>query len=341
MFGYHPQVDTGHCRSRCSVSGATAHAKTCLHGGMRVVVTGAAGYVGRAVVGELLGAGHEVGALVRRAPTADLGEVELHHGDLLDEDAVAAAVRGADAVVHLAGLTRVRESVEHPGRFYRVNVGGTATVVEALMSTAAATGAVPRFVLASTGAVYGTPKKQPIGEDAMPHPQSPYAATKLAAEQLLDAAAKTGGIAAATVRIFNAAGSVGGHADADDTRIIPRALAAAAGHIPHLEVYGDGSAVRDYVHVADIATAIVTVLTRSREGRHEVFNVGATPASVADIIDAAEAVTGRRVPVVRKPANPAESPELRADTTKLRGLGWEPRRSALRQLIADQWNPTR
>jgi UDP-glucose 4-epimerase len=303
---------------------------------MRVLVTGATGYLGRAVVAELLAAGHEVSALVRRRPVVG-ADVEPHHGDVLDEGAAAAAVRGVDAVVHLAGLSAVRESVQQPGRFYRINVGGTATVLEALAAAAAAGEARPRFVLASTGAVYGTPRRQPIREDAHPDPKSPYAATKLAAEELLGWAVSDRRFAAASLRIFNAAGAIDRHGEPDDTRIFTRVLAAAAGNIPHVEVHGDGSAVRDYVHIKDIARAFRTVLDTLTLGRHEVYNVGATPASVADIIDVARQVTGRSIRVVHRPANASEPPELRANTAKLRSLGWQPQHSALDQLIRDQW----
>lgn len=306
---------------------------------MRVLVTGASGYLGRAVVAELHAAGHDVSAFVHRTSFPDASGVELHHGDLLDEDAVAAAVRGVDAVVHLAGLTRVRESVEHPGRFYRLNVGGTATLLEALASAAAVRGSAPRFLLASTAAVYGAPVDQPISEDTPTDPRNPYAATKVAAEQLLTWAANSGQVAVSSLRIFNAAGAVTGHRDTDDTRIIPRVVGAATGAVSHVDVFGDGSAVRDYVHVSDVGRAFVTALESSCPGTHEVFNVGATPSSVADILEAAARVTGKEIPVTHKPANPAESPELRADATRLRARGWEPRSSGLDRLIDDQWNP--
>ncbi|MBB5958908.1 UDP-glucose 4-epimerase [Saccharothrix tamanrassetensis] len=271
---------------------------------MRVLVTGARGYLGRSVVGELGAAGHAVVPFAGDIRTADIPP--------------------ADGVIHLAALPRVRESFNDPLAYYDVNVTGTLRLLRA---------APPRFVLASTAGVYGTPLCHVLTEDHPRQPTNPYAASKAAAEDALAWTARAGSTAAATLRLFNVAG--GG--DRDDTRVITRACGVAAGRLPSMEVYGDGTAVRDFVHVRDAARAFVLALETCEPGRHEAYNVGATPASVADVLAAVRRVTGREVAVDRKPAHPGETRELRADTTKLRALGWHPRESSLDGLIRDQW----
>ncbi|MFI9810674.1 NAD-dependent epimerase/dehydratase family protein [Saccharothrix variisporea] len=267
---------------------------------MRVLVTGSRGYLGRRVVEHLVAAGHEV------VPFA--GDVRT------------AEVPPCDGIVHLAALVRIRESFDNPLDYYDVNVNGTLRLLRA---------GAPRFVLASTTGVYGTPIGPVLTEDHPRVPTNPYAATKAAAEDAVRWSARAGTV----LRLFNLAG--GG--DRDDTRLITRACGAASGRLPALEVYGDGTAVRDFVHVRDAARAFVLALETAEPGRCEAYNVGATPASVAEVIDTAERVTGRPVPVVRRPAHPGETRELRADTTKLRSLGWAPRESSLEEIVADQW----
>ena len=149
---------------------------------------------------------------------------------------------------------------------------------------------------------------------------------------MLTWAAAAGRVEAVVLRLFNVAG--GG--DRDDTRVITRACGVAAGRLPSMEVFGDGSAVRDFVHVRDVARAFVTAVECGVDG-HSAFNVGSTPASVADVLGAVERVTGRPVPVVQRPAHPGEVRELRADTTRLRALGWHPTHSHLDTLVRDQW----
>ncbi|MCP2169393.1 NAD-dependent epimerase/dehydratase family protein [Goodfellowiella coeruleoviolacea] len=307
---------------------------------MRVLITGGTGYVGNAVVTELVRAGHQPRLLVRSPGTPVTG-TESVLGDILDPASLVAACADTDAVVHLAALTRVRESFDQPARYHEVNASGTVNVIAALADSTGAAGRVPRLVLASTAGVYGSPVRQPISEDTPATPGSPYAASKWAAEQAVRRAAETGQITGIALRVFNVAGAWMGRGDRDETRIITRAVAAATGRVPHLEVFGDGRAVRDYVHVADVARAVVLAVETSTTG-YAVFNVGATPVSVAEIIAATERVVGRAVPVVRRPAHPGEAVELRADTTRIRrALGWVPRRSALDDLVRDQWTAQR
>ncbi|AUG81327.1 hypothetical protein CFP65_6682 [Kitasatospora sp. MMS16-BH015] len=312
---------------------------------MLVLVTGAYGFVGRAVVRRLAADGHRVRALTHRPsgePLPELPVEGVHHADLGDHAdrgdpvALAPAVAGVDAVCHLAALTNGRASGELAEEYRRVNLGGTEALLDAVT---AGPGPPPRFVLASTAAVYGAPERQPITELTEPAPGNPYGASKLAAEQALHARAGrlNGELTGVVLRCFN----VGGTEDRDETRIIPRALAVAAGRHPQLDLNGDGGLVRDFVHVADLARAYALALTAPLAPGVHTFNVGATPASMAEIIATVERVTGRPVPVRRHPPK-NEAPYLAADTTRIAGaLGWRPERSGLTELVADAWRSDR
>ena len=304
---------------------------------MRVLVTGAFGYVGHAVARALLDDGHEVVALTSQSPVPawDGGGVEIVRADVTDRAMLRdrGALAGVDAVCHLAALTRVRESFERAQEYSTTNTMGTLNLIKLL----AETGCRIPFVHASTAAVYGAPDVQPIDELCQPAPASPYASSKLAADLLLEKATVDGTLSGVSLRIFNAAGTIDGRCDPDLTRIIAKAVAVAGGRFPEVTVNGDGSAVRDYVHVADVARAFVLALGHAAPGRYDAFNVGATPATVAQILDVARNVTGHPIPAVHDPPAP-EAPELRADTAKIRDvLGWEPQRSSLEQIVGDTW----
>ncbi|NKZ06921.1 NAD-dependent epimerase/dehydratase family protein [Actinomadura latina] len=295
---------------------------------MRILVTGAAGYIGYAVGRRLVAAGHEVDGLVRR--DAELpGGVRAVRGDLLVPDGLP---RGPyDGVCHLAALTRVRESFERPLRYFAANVQGTVNLLEAV--------AADRIVFGSTAAVYGTPERQPIPETAATAPASPYGASKLAAEQAVRYHARTGAAGAVVLRTFNVAGSVDGRIDPDETRLIPKALAVAAGRAPHIDINGDGLAVREYLHVDDLAAAYVRALEAVRPGEDRVYNVGSgIGTAVHEVVAAVGRATRRPVPARRRPARP-EAPVLVCDATAIRAeLGWRPERSALPEIIAGSWD---
>jgi UDP-glucose 4-epimerase len=302
---------------------------------MRVLVTGATGFVGRAVVRQLTMAGHSVVGFARTAMPCSC---ELRTGNILDLAALEQVVDGADAVCHLAALTLVRESFKEPVRYFRVNVTGTLNLLDAMNAEAQRSGRPLRLVFASTGAVYGAPERQPITEAQEPAPGNPYGASKLAAETAIGYQAALGAINAVTLRTFNVAGAVDGHGDPDTSRIIPKTLLVAAGQADSLNVNGDGSAIREYTHVCDLARAYAAALDVADPAGHRIYNVGSgVGVSIREIIEITERITGRPVPVCWGP--PAREPrELRANSSRINTeLGWHPTRSSLETIIADAW----
>ncbi|MFC1433730.1 NAD-dependent epimerase/dehydratase family protein [Streptacidiphilus sp. N1-3] len=307
---------------------------------MRVLVTGAYGFVGNAVVRELARAGHEVHALTRGSGAGGLSELpvaRVWRGDLRDAAALRPALEGVKGVCHLAALTGVREVVGADD-YSAVNVRGTETLLDVLAESARASGTVPAVVLASSAAVYG-PAAEPITEGVPPEPASPYGRSKAEAEAVLRERVDRGGVAGVALRCFNISGAVAGVGDRDESRIIPKTLAVAAGRAAQLTMNGDGTAVRDFVHVGDVAVAFRLALESTAGERYRCYNVGATGAGMGEIVALAREVTGRPIPVtMRRPPLP-EIPVSLADTTRIRAeLGWLPKRSSLRELLADAWN---
>lgn len=297
---------------------------------MRVLVTGAGGYIGQAVTRALLVAGHDVVAMLRDDSASVPDGVEIRLADLVDPGALAAAMASADAVCHLAGLTRARESVERPLDYYATNVGGTVELLRAMDAAG-----VGQFVFASTGAIYGTPEKQPMSEDLPDVPPHPYASSKAAAEAVAEWETRRRNISSSALRLFNAAGG----RDPDPTRLIPRVIAAVVGDGPPLGVNGDGSAVRDYLHIDDAADAFVAAIAcPSPAGELRRFNIGSgIGSSIADVLAATERVVGRAAPVQHNPPV-AEPPALVCDPSRAAAeLGWKPRKSQLETILRDAW----
>jgi UDP-glucose 4-epimerase len=307
---------------------------------MRVLVTGAGGFVGRAVVHRLVEAGHDVAAVTRGAGSQHAADVRSLTADVLDPAAIEHAIDEwePDGVCHLAALTRVRDSFQQPTRYFAVNVTGTLHVLQALAQLAERTARVPRLVFGSTAAVYGLAREQPIAEDAPSLPTTPYGATKLAADHAIGFQAATGALAAVSLRCFNVAGATPQTRDGDLTRVVPKALAVAAGSEPYLVMNGDGSSIRDYLHVADLADAYAAALDAAGPAGHTIYNVGSgLPVSLRDVVDSVERVTGRRLPI-RRSAPQNEPPALLADSTRIRQeLAWEPRRSEFDTIVGDAW----
>ncbi len=307
---------------------------------MRVLVTGGTGYTGRAVADVLHDAGHHVTALTRQPgpPDSPLADgIEIAHVDLMDADTLRDLVVSSrfDGVCHLAARTRVRDSFEDPLGYFETNVGGTMNLLRALNAASAAGSPPARVVFASTSAVYGIPDQVHITEEHPLRPASPYGASKLAAEQLLDYHARTGAIGVVTLRAFNIAGFHKGYGDPDLTRVIPKALAVAEGRFPYFELNGDGSARRDFLHVTDMAEAYRLSLEAAQPGETRVYNVGSgQAASMREVVDAVERATGRTVRIRQQPPK-NEPQELLAGTRRLRTeLGWEPAHTELNDVLS-------
>jgi UDP-glucose 4-epimerase len=268
---------------------------------------------------------------------------QLIEADLLDREAVNQAVRGGfDGVMHFAALALVSESVSHPERYYRTNVGGTLNLLEAMISAD-----IPRLVFSSTCAVYGEPREVPIAETAPPQPVTAYGASKLAVDLMIRDICGGHGLGAVSLRYFNVAGASGrlGEDHRPETHLIPNILRAAAGSAPHVEVYGtdyptpDGTAIRDYIHIDDLSAAHLLALEGTRGSEHRVFNLGnGSGFSVREVIAAARDVTGAKIPVREAQRRSGDPPILVAASRKIRAeLGWEPRKPELAEMVGDAW----
>ncbi len=314
---------------------------------MKVLVTGGAGYIGSVTAQALLAAGHGV-VVVDDLSTGHRAAVpagaRLAVRDVSDAPALTDLMReeGVAAVMHFAALSLVGESMQEPLRYYRRNVGGAIALLEAC-----AEAGVERFVLSSTAAVYGTPDAVPIPETAALRPASVYGETKLAIERLLHWLSVTKGLGYAALRYFNAAGAAVGRGEdhRPETHLIPLVLQAALGQRDEVRVYGtdypteDGTAVRDYVHVEDLASAHVLALEALRPGRGAAYNLGnGAGFSVRQVVEVCRAVTGADLRVVEAPRRAGDPPVLVADAAKAAAeLGWRPRRPALEEIVASAW----
>jgi UDP-glucose-4-epimerase GalE len=313
-----------------------------------VLVTGGAGYVGSHAAKALRQAGHEVviyDNLAAGHRAAALG-ARLIEGDIADVAAVRRAIRetGASAVMHFAAWLIVSDSVTDPVGYYRNNVVGTLGTLEAMAAEGCR-----HFIFSSTCAVYGEPKEVPLGEHLVPAPINSYGQTKLAIEHALPHFERAYGIGSVRLRYFNAAGADPdgelGEDHSPEIHVIPRAFEAASGGSP-LDVFGedyptpDGTCLRDYVHVTDLADAHVRALSwLAKGGASGTYNVGTErPSSVKDVIASVERVTGRTVawrPAPRRPGDPAV---LFAAAGRIRSdFGWVPKRAELDVIVGDAW----
>jgi UDP-glucose 4-epimerase len=311
---------------------------------VRLLVTGGAGYIGSVVSRLLLAEGHEVTVLDDLSTghaDAVADGAEFVEADIADAADVLAR-ESYDGVVHFAAKSLVGQSVVDPSLYWRTNVGGTRELLDAVTAHG-----VQRFVFSSTAAVYGEPEELPIRETAPARPTNPYGASKLAVDMMLGGEATAHGLAAVSLRYFNVGGASRGAGErhAMETHLIPIALDAAAGIRPALDIYGtdwptpDGTCIRDYVHVEDLARAHLLALNAARPSEHLICNLGNGGGfSVREVVETIRAVTGLDVPVnetSRRPGDPARlvaSHELAADA-----LGWTPT-ADLTRIVADAWD---
>jgi len=316
---------------------------------LRILVTGGAGYIGSVITERLVERGDTPVVLdnfYQGHREALPAQVQLVQADLADLQALERVFRGGqmEAVMHLAAVSVVGDSVREPVRYYRENVGNLLPLLEAMER-----GGCRRMVFSSSAAVYGEPTEIPIGEECATRPVNPYGWTKLMGERVLsDAAAAgdgTGALRFVSLRYFNVAGATkaSGEMHHPETHLIPRVLEAAAGERPHVELYGtdyptpDGTCIRDYIHVVDLAEAHVLALDRTRSASG-VYNLGNNRGySVREVIQCASRVTGREIPVVNHPRRGGDPPQLIASHRKAaEELGWKPQRG-LEEMIASAW----
>lgn len=316
---------------------------------MRILVVGGAGYIGTHMVQALLEAGHQPVIL----DDLTKGHRELVPGGefvpgscgdraLLDR---IFAGKPIDAVMHFAAYSLVGESVQRPIDYWANNVGSTATLLQAMLAHG-----VKRFVFSSTAAVYGEPERIPIDENAVVRPTNPYGASKAAVERMLEEAHAANGLAYVVLRYFNASGA---HPDGHigerhrpETHLIPLVLEVATGRRPHISVFGtdyptkDGTCLRDYVHVCDLAQAHLLALDALAKGRTKgVFNLGSSRGyTVREVIETARKVTGHAIPVVEGARRPGDPAVLVATSDRARDeLGWRPRFEALETIVETAW----
>jgi UDP-glucose 4-epimerase len=315
---------------------------------MRVLVTGGAGYIGSVVTAQLLAAGHDV-VVVDDLSTGHADAVPSgadFHELSITEVAPLLAQTQIDAVIHFAAKSLVGESSENPSLYWHGNVIGTVALLDAMRAAG-----VSRIVFSSSAATYGQPEEQPIREGAPTRPTSPYGSTKLAIDLALTDYARSYGMAPVSLRYFNVAGALHlpdgssfGERHTRETHLIPRALRAARGEGQVMSLFGtdyptvDGTAVRDYIHVVDLADAHLRAIEAATEGTHHVINLGSGSGhSVREVLTAIEQVTGSTVPVVEAERRAGDPAVLIASNDRaIALLGWRPQRD-LAAMIEDAW----
>ena len=317
---------------------------------MKLLVTGGAGYVGSVTSRLLLDAGHEVVVLdnlstgFREAVAPDATFVEA---DIRDAAHVLTAEAGFDAVLHFAGLIAAGESMVKPELYWEHNVVRSLALLDAVRAAK-----VPRIVFSSTAAVYGNPTELPITESAVKAPTNTYGGTKLTFDLALTSEAFAHGLAAVSLRYFNVAGAyiradgtAIGERHNPETHLIPIALQVASGKRDKLQLFGDdyptddGTCVRDYIHVEDLARAHLLALTAATAGEHRIYNLGnGNGFSNKQVVEVAREVTGHELPVEIAPRRDGDPAALVASSAKARDeLGWIPARNTLQDMIGDAW----
>lgn len=314
---------------------------------MNILVTGGAGYIGSVTAEALLNAGHSVtvyDSLVTGHRAAIPEGAVFIQADLSDSHALVETLTNKmfHAVMHFAAFIEAGESMKDPGRFYKNNFVNSLT----LMETAIRAG-VKRFVLSSTAAVYQS-SEEPLTEESPLGPTNVYGHTKLMVEQVLERYRQIHGLHFAALRYFNACGALNGRGEAhrSESHLIPLVLRVPLGKRDSAQIYGtdyptpDGTCVRDYVHIADLASAHLFALDGLQEHDRLIYNLGSGNGySVREVIETARQVTGHQIPVNELPRRPGDSARLVASSDKIkRELGWKPKHDSLHEIISSAWD---
>jgi UDP-glucose 4-epimerase len=313
---------------------------------VNVLVTGGAGYIGSIVVEQLIAEGHLAVVyddLSRGHRAAVARESILIEGNLMERDKLIRACErhNVEAVIHLAASSQVGESIRNPHLYFTNNVSAGTALLDAMLSAG-----IKRIVFSSTAAVYGEPETIPITEEMPPRPSNPYGESKLACERMLRWYEEAYQLRYVSLRYFNAAGASERFGEDHDpeTHLIPNVLRAASGKVSHVDIFGedyhtpDGTCVRDYIHVIDLANAHILALGATEKGS-EIYNLGyGNGYSVAEIVEMARQVTGRWISTEAAPRRAGDPPVLIANPDKImRDLGWSPRHSELDRIIESAW----
>ena len=314
---------------------------------MRVLVTGGAGYIGSVVSEQLVSDGHEVviyDNLSKGHRGAVVEGARFVQGDLLEADQLHQTLKHnrIEAVIHMAASSLVGESVQLPAKYYHNNVVAGLVLLDAMRECG-----ITRLVFSSTAATYGEPEEQPIRETTPTNPTNTYGETKLAFEKAMHWYERAYGLRYASLRYFNAAGATEKRGEDHDpeTHLIPITLQAAAGKRPHVEIYGDdyatedGTCIRDYIHVIDLARAHILALDVLSE-RSAIYNLGCggDGYSVREVIETARRVTGKEIPVRMGPRRPGDPAVLIASSDKIKSeLGWQPQFQDLGLIVESAW----
>lgn len=316
---------------------------------MKLVVTGGAGYVGSVCAQALLEAGHDV-TVIDDFSTGNRYAVPeqaiLVEGNIVDVIDDVLADGDVDGVLHFAARSLVGESMEEPAKYWHSNVGVSLALLDAMRKHD-----VKSLVFSSTAATYGEPDTVPITEDAPTRPTNPYGASKLAIDHAITSYANAYGLGATSLRYFNVAGAHNGVGEnhITETHLIPIVLQVAMGYRDKIMMYGDdwptndGTCVRDYIHIRDLADAHMLALENNTPGQHKIYNLGSGAGySVREVVEMCREVTGHPIPAEVAPRRAGDPAVLIASSEKIKSeLGWNPTRTDLRRIVEDAWAFTR
>jgi UDP-glucose 4-epimerase len=314
---------------------------------MKILVTGGAGYIGSVVAEQLIAAGHRVVVyddLSTGHREAIPAEADFVKARMEDESALAGALScGIDAVMHFAGLIEAGESMKRPGAFFRSNSANTLSLLEMMLRHG-----VKTIVFSSTAAVYGDPEEIPIRESSWLKPTNAYGESKMIVEQMLGWFNRAHGLRYCCLRYFNAAGATAerGEAHNPESHLLPLVLQVAQGKRESIKIFGfdyptpDGTCVRDYIHVSDLATAHLLGLEALKKNDRLTYNVGTgNGASVREVVEAARKITGHPIPAIMEPRRAGDPAILVASSDKLtHELRWKPRFSDIEKIIETAWD---